>query len=526
MKNKLQVLVLYNDVSDAEQQDSSRVQSVLGLLTNVDSVEHALKKLGIRYRTSTVRSITDVPGVISAGTEQVVFNLVEELEGPFWDVNAIPAICRSLGCECTGGSTWCLNLTMNKAATKALLTEAQVCVPDGVVLFSPDDELPKELIKKTVIVKPLNLDASEGITSSSVICADEQAIRNAARLIHEKYHQPILIEHYIDGREINAAIMENNGELTVLPLSEIDFEAFPSDKPRIVCYSAKWLVDSFEYKNTPRKVPAPLTRVQEKIIRETALKAWKATDCRDYARIDMRLSPDGTVYVLEVNSNPDLSPEAGFQASLQAAGIPFESFVEKVLANAFARYQSSVVKRKEEKTTVISSEAQTIIRNSTPTDKSAILKLVADAEVFRPDEIAIAADVLESAVNTAPHKDYESLTCEVNSQVAGWLCWGPAACSIGCYEIYWLVVASQFQRMRIGRKLLEHAETLIRNRGGRIIVIETSSRSDYQAARNFYTRMGYSQVASIPDFFAMHDSKVIYLKQLISPIEEKKKQTT
>lgn len=523
MKNNLQVLVLYNDVSDAEQRHPSHIESVQNLLTNVDSVVHALKKLGIRHRTSAVRSITDVPGVICAGTEQVIFNLVEELEGPFWDVNAVPAICRSLGRECTGGSTWCLSLTMNKAATKALLTEAQIRVPEGVVLFSPNNELPKELIKKTVIVKPLNLDASEGITSSSVICADEKAIRNAARLIHEKYHQPILIEHYIDGREINAAIMENNGELTVLPLSEIDFEAFPPDKPRIVCYSAKWLADSFEYKNTPRKVPAPLTRVQEKIIRETAVKAWKAADCRDYARIDMRLSQDGTVYVLEVNSNPDLSPDAGFQASLQVAGIPFESFVEKILANALARYQFSVTKRKEEKTTVISSETQTIIRDSTSADKSAILKLVADVKVFRPDEITIAAEVLESAVNIAPHKDYESLTCEVNGQVAGWLCWGSAGCSIGCYEIYWLVVAPQFQRMRIGRKLLEHAEMLIRNRGGRIIVIETSSRSDYQSARNFYTRMGYSQVASIPDFFATHDNKVIYLKQLISSVEEKKR---
>jgi ribosomal protein S18 acetylase RimI-like enzyme len=235
----------------------------------------------------------------------------------------------------------------------------------------------------------------------------------------------------------------------------------------------------------------------------------------------MRLSRDGTVYVLEVNANPDLSPDAGFQASLQAANIPFESFVENILSNAFARYQASVKKKEEEKVKGTSSSTQTIIRNSTPADKSAILKIVADAKVFRPDEITIAAEVLECAVNTNPHKDYESLTCEVNGQVAGWLCWGPASCSIGTYEIYWLVVAPQFQRMKIGKKLLEHAEILIRNRGGHLIVIETSSRSDYNAARNFYTRMGYLQAGSIPDFFTRNDNKVIYIKQL-SPAEEKK----
>jgi D-alanine-D-alanine ligase len=103
-----------------------------------------------------------------------------------------------------------------------------------------------------------------------------------------------------------------------------------------VDYAAKWLPDSFAYQNTPRVIPARLTRRQADAVRQLALGAWHAMGCRGYARVDMRLNAAGRPQVLEVNPNPDISLDAGFAAALEAGGIPYEEFVEAAIEVALA----------------------------------------------------------------------------------------------------------------------------------------------------------------------------------------------
>ena len=154
------------------------------------------------------------------------------------------------------------------------------------------------------------------------------------------------------------------------------------------------------------------------------------------------------------------------------------------------------------------------LRLSCPADRDPILSLLASTGFFRPDEIEVARDVLDDALKGGPNNMYTSVTALVAGVPAGWVCIGPTACTIGTYDVYWIAVARAHHRMGIGRALLLHAENLIAQAGGRLVVIETSSKDLYTPTRAFYLRNGYTQDARLKDFYAQGDDKCIFLKRL------------
>ena len=115
--------------------------------------------------------------------------------------------------------------------------------------------------------------------------------------LHRATGKAVLIERYLDGREFNVALLEERGDVRVLPPAEILFKAYPPGKPKIVDYAAKWLEDSFEYRNTERQIPAQVSSTELEQIRELAVGSWKACGCRDYARVDLRMDGDGRCWV-------------------------------------------------------------------------------------------------------------------------------------------------------------------------------------------------------------------------------------
>ena len=135
-------------------------------------------------------------------------------------------------------------------------------------------------------------------------------------------------------RLAHAYLFEGPEGITVLPLAEIDFGAYPASMPRIVDYAAKWSPGSFEYANTPRLIPAPLPAELAAEIEAAARRAWQVLGCRDYARVDFRLAAAGSFHILKVNSNPDISPDAGYAAALACAGFGFDRFVLTMVENA------------------------------------------------------------------------------------------------------------------------------------------------------------------------------------------------
>ncbi len=144
-------------------------------------------------------------------------------------------------------------------------------------------------------------------------------------------------EKFIEGREINLALLAAPGGVEMLPAAEVDFSAFPAEKPRIVGYRAKWQADSFEYNNTPHRFDfPPADRPLLESLEILARRCWDLFMLRGWARVDFRVDQSGRPWILEVNANPCLSPDAGFAAALERAGITFDQAIQRIIREALA----------------------------------------------------------------------------------------------------------------------------------------------------------------------------------------------
>ena len=557
-RRKISVLILYN--SPQSSGSHAFVESEAGVLAEVDAISRALDQLRIPHRTVGVRRFEELPGVLAAADEPVVFNLVEGFWAEAERANLVPTVVSSFGKACTGNDAQGLLFSLDKWQSKTLLAAAGIPTPKGLIV-PPGRPIPtRDLFDGPYIVKPVQTDGSEGIDNTSIVHGHGKALRQVVRRIHDQLGQAALIEQYIEGRELNVSVISRVGrasslagkgrampaELEVLPPAEIDFSAFEAGRPRIVGYEAKWLEDSFEYQHTPRIIPAPLPKRLTERIGDLAAASCRALSCFEYCRVDFRLDKAGRPYVLEVNANCDLSPDGGFTAALEAGGISFEAFVKLEIDNAVRRVKDSlkcqVSSVKTSNFKLQTSNSPINIRWCRPEDRQTVLSFLADTGFFRPDEIDIARELLDSAITEGPKGHYQSFVACVNqgsgvrdqgsgagnraaadprpptpdtlqsSAPVGWVCWGPTPCTLGTFDIYWIGVASNMQGRGIGRALTNFAEQAIAECGGRLYVVETSSRETYAPTRRFYERLGYHEAGRIPDFYGPGDDRVILIK--------------
>jgi D-alanine-D-alanine ligase len=190
-------------------------------------------------------------------------------------------------------------------------------------------------LKYPLVVKPSLEDASVGIENESIV-RDAKQLKDRINYVHHYFDQPVLVEQFIEGRELNIAVLGDE-KPRALPISEIDFSKMPKHLFNIVSYQAKWDPQHESYHKTIPKCPARLPKTTERKAKEIAIKAFKLMGCRDYARVDMRLSKDNELYVLEVNPNPDLTEDAGFMRSAGAAGYSYAQALKKIVLWAWAR---------------------------------------------------------------------------------------------------------------------------------------------------------------------------------------------
>jgi D-alanine-D-alanine ligase len=265
----------------------------------------------------------------------IVFNLCEGFWGDSRKEYHVAALLDMLGYIFTGAPPLALGLTQDKVRTKDLLARHHLPTPP-YVLVRPGEIFPKiRGLSYPLMVKPRFEDASLGITGDSVVDSETE-LKRRIRYVHETYRQGALVEEFIDGREINAALLGNT-PVEALPLSEICFQ--PGLARRIVSYQGKWMEDSPEYAATEPVCPAPLRAKEEILVKDVALRACKLLDCRDYARVDIRLR-QGIPYILEINANPDISPDAGLARAARAAGITYPKLIERILKMALKRKET------------------------------------------------------------------------------------------------------------------------------------------------------------------------------------------
>ena len=275
----------------------------------------------------------------------VVFNLCESIHGDNRFEGLLALLLDLEEIPYTGSAAFPLALALHKDKAKEVLRARGVPTPEAVLLEGPDTS--RVTLDFPLIVKPTREDASVGICSASVV-RDRQALEERVGYVLAHYQQPALVERYIEGREIYVSLLERPGERPqIFPFFEIDFSEMPSDRPQIVSFEGKWVQDSVEYRGT-RPVrceglsPALRTRVAE-----TALAAFEAIGLRDYARIDIRLAPDGVPYVIDVNPNCDLSDLAGgFSKAARAGGLSYEDVVLRLVELALSRRRGRRIARR------------------------------------------------------------------------------------------------------------------------------------------------------------------------------------
>jgi D-alanine-D-alanine ligase len=271
----------------------------------------------------------------------VVVNLVEFFRDDAELEHDVPALFELLDIEYTGNRPLSLSLCQKKPQAKALLQAHGLPVPKGVVV----DELSQIAavttthgLKFPIMVKPAYDDASGGIDSGSV-CHDIAHLDARITKMLTEHKQSALVEEYVDGREIHCAILGDKP----LPLYEMQFKGGTDEHgkplPRIITYRAKWDPYSRDHHAVEGVCPVPdLEPETIKYIEDVALRAYRALNCRDYARVDMRLDPKtGEPFILEVNPNPDLAESCAFNASSLASGRTYAQMLCEIVELALAR---------------------------------------------------------------------------------------------------------------------------------------------------------------------------------------------
>ncbi len=337
--NQKLCLIIYNILSDKPTPDDPESQySLADERTEIDAIKNALKEGGFSVKTMGLRSINSkVIAKIEEIDPDIIFNLTESLYNESRNEIAVAGLFDLLKFPYTGSPPSALGLALNKRKTKQVLRAAGLPVPSSVVAI-PGQSFSVNDLEAPYFVKPVREDGSAGISSDSIV-ETKEAAEERVKFIHENYHQPALVEEFIAGRELNVAII-GNAEPKILAIGEIDFSKMPKNEPNIISYEAKWDPKSPLYDATEIVYPAIIEDELKTKIEKAAMKAYLEIGCRDYGRVDFRLRKDGKFYILEVNTNPDISMESGINKAAQSSGITYNQFINEIANYALSRNTS------------------------------------------------------------------------------------------------------------------------------------------------------------------------------------------
>ena len=303
-------------------------------------LEAALTTLGHSSRRLMVDA--DVQPLVASLQEDrpdLVFNMAEAFAGKSALESNIAALMNLLDLRYTGSSPSGLIVAGDKTLTKKVLTfhglrtAKFATVYRGAVDWAGDIDFP-------LIVKPPQEDASLGITGKSVVNNVQELLGKIAQMQTE-FQQPALVEEFIDGREFYVGVL-GNANVKALQIIELDFSGFPADRPKIASYEAKWGDDGdekgAEFAGTKSVFPTDVPEELATKMQTVAVEAFHALRLRDYARIDLRVTPEGEVYIIEVNPNCYLERSAEFSMAAEKAGLDHTALVERILELAIGRY--------------------------------------------------------------------------------------------------------------------------------------------------------------------------------------------
>jgi len=302
-----------------------------------EEIFDALERLGYEPAYQILDGRPQSLNALSRCEAELIFNLTESYAGDDTKDMNIAAFLDLLGCAYTGAGPHSLYLAQDKALAKKIFAFHGIRTPyfatsyRGKLDHSHDISFP-------LIVKPTSEDGSIGIDASSVVQSVKELMEKI-HYIHEEFDAPALIEEYIEGREIYAAVLGNENP-EALPLVELDLSKLPEGMAKIAGKEVKWDKETEAYKVTKSAPVEDLDEETTRRLSETAVAAYQALKLRDYGRIDMRLSSKGDVYVIEANPNPWLSSGAEFTMAARKAGRTYTELIGEIVDLAKGRYAS------------------------------------------------------------------------------------------------------------------------------------------------------------------------------------------
>ncbi len=272
------------------------------------------------------------------------FNVCERFNGSSLFEPHIASMLELLNIPYTGSGPLTLATCINKVRVKEILMHHGILTPNYQVFYSRNKKLDPEL-KFPLIVKPVCMDNSIGINKDAIV-SNEEELRSRVGYILRTYDQPALVEEFIDGKEITVGVLGNGRTAVVLPPAEV---LFREDSDNLIySYEAKWLKDSDVWNTVSIGCPADLPKYQEYRIKRIALQVYNILGCRDYGRIDFRLSKEGVPYVLEMNPNPGISPTVPddqpdfIPLAAEKSGMQYDDLILKIFNEALDRNNMTI----------------------------------------------------------------------------------------------------------------------------------------------------------------------------------------
>lgn len=325
----MKVLILHDTIPESAPQDQKDG------LVQAAMVAEALGRLG--YDPVPVPFSLDVLSFVDTlrlTRPAFVFNLVESVNGSGRLIHMAPAVMNQLGVPFTGASTDSLYLTSNKAIAKRVMALAGLPTPEWYSVEGLKGiELPHE---GPYIIKSVWEHASIGMAEDSVLrTRDGTALLERIHGKADRFGGEWFAERFVEGRELNLSLLASDGRPDLLPPAEIVFRHYPADKVKMVCYRAKWEEASFEYRHTTRSFDLGAADAALLVELERLARAcWDLLNPRAYARVDFRVDGEGRPWILEVNVNPCLSPDAGFAAAAEHAGLNMDAVVRRIIRHS------------------------------------------------------------------------------------------------------------------------------------------------------------------------------------------------
>ncbi len=270
---------------------------------------------------------------------ELVFNLAESFRGKSALESNVAALLNLLDLRYTGSSPAGLILAGDKTLTKKVLAFHGILSAKFATMYRGQVDWSAD-IKFPLLVKPPQEDASLGITQKSIV-NDVKELLDVISSTQQEYQSPVLVEEFIDGREFYVGVI-GNSNVEAFPIIELDFSKFPVGLPKIASWEAKWGDDGDEkgeqFEGTESIFPTDLSEELTRKIQQVAVDSFQALRLRDYARIDLRVTAEEEVYVIEVNPNCYLEQKGEFARAAQKAGLEYPALIARIVELASARY--------------------------------------------------------------------------------------------------------------------------------------------------------------------------------------------